>query len=76
MLELLSSILPVDKRKGTKGMGEMERGQGVWEDNKQMEMEQKGVKGSEAKVVNGKGPRETPMSVHLLSCTAAKTDTE
>ena len=28
------------------------------EDNEQMEMEQKGVEGSEEKVVNGKGRRE------------------
>ena len=58
MLELLSSILPVDTRKEVKGMGQLERGQGMWEDNEQMEMEQKGLEGSEAKVVNGKGPRE------------------
>ena len=30
----------------------------MWEDNEQMEMEQKGLEGSEAKVVNGKRLRE------------------
>ena len=49
-------------RKGAKGMGQMERGQGMWEDNEQMEMKQKGLKGSEAKVVNGKGPNAKILS--------------
>ena len=63
ILELFSSILPVDERKGAKRMGQMDRGQGIWEDNEQMKMEQKGVEGSEAKrkergdEIKGKGAK-------------------
>ena len=39
-------------------MEQMERGRSMGDDNEQMEMEPKGVEGSEAKVVNGMGRRE------------------
>ena len=53
--ELVTSLLPLKKRKGTKGMGQMGREQGKGEDNEPIEMEQKGVEGSKA---HGKGLKE------------------
>jgi len=56
--ELVTSLLPLKKRKGTKGMGQMGREQGKGEGNEPIEMEQKGVEGSKAQAVNGKGLKE------------------